>query len=178
MQIWICEYKTTEGRVQNKKMTGGTPEVRSDKSQTLLTFDILFLTFDIWHLTYYIWHITFDIWHSTNGPMDQWTFDIWHFLVTSIALLLFKRLRITPVTPIASMDWMKIWKMGWIYRHIYNGTSSLLEPLSELTVGANKIFWEKKLKNYDIFLGFSYCAIGLQRLKASEGDGEDAWERK
>ena len=32
------------------KMIGGTPEVRSDKSLTLLTFDI---------------------WHSTNGPMDQ-----------------------------------------------------------------------------------------------------------
>ena len=32
------------------KMTGGTPEVRSDKSLTLLTFNI---------------------WHSTNGPMDQ-----------------------------------------------------------------------------------------------------------
>ena len=37
------------------KMTGGTPEVRSDKSLTLLTFDIQ--PMDQW----------------TNGPMDQWT---------------------------------------------------------------------------------------------------------
>ena len=36
----------------NEKMTGGTPEVRSDKSFTLMTFNIP---------------------HSTNGPMDQWT---------------------------------------------------------------------------------------------------------
>ena len=34
------------------KMTGGTPEVRSDKSLTLVTFNIR---------------------HSTNGPMDQQT---------------------------------------------------------------------------------------------------------
>ena len=34
------------------KMTGVTPEVRSDKSLTFVTFDIL---------------------HSTNRPMDQWT---------------------------------------------------------------------------------------------------------
>ena len=47
----------------NLKMTGGTPEVRSDKKLTLLTFDIWFLTFDIRHMT-------FDILHSTNGPMD------------------------------------------------------------------------------------------------------------
>ena len=33
-------------------MTGGTPEVRSDKSLTLMTFNIQ---------------------HSTNGPMDQQT---------------------------------------------------------------------------------------------------------
>ena len=33
-------------------MTGGTPEVRSDKSLTLVTFNIQ---------------------HSTKGPMDQWT---------------------------------------------------------------------------------------------------------
>ena len=38
--------------VSNQKMTGGTPEVPSDKSLTLLTFNIL---------------------HSTDGPMDQWT---------------------------------------------------------------------------------------------------------
>ena len=35
-----------------KKMTGGTPEVRSDKSLTSMTFNIR---------------------HSSNGPMDQWT---------------------------------------------------------------------------------------------------------
>ena len=34
-------------------MTGGTPEVRSDKSLTLLTFGLM----DQW----------------INGPMDQWT---------------------------------------------------------------------------------------------------------
>ena len=33
-------------------MSGGTPEVRSHKSLTILTLDIL---------------------HSTNGPMEQWT---------------------------------------------------------------------------------------------------------
>ena len=37
------------------KMTGGTPEVRSDKSFTLLTFDICYLTFN----------------QSTNGPVDK-----------------------------------------------------------------------------------------------------------
>ena len=36
-------------------MTGGTPELRSDKSLSLLTFDIQ--PMDRW----------------TNGPMDQWT---------------------------------------------------------------------------------------------------------
>ena len=40
------------------KMTGGTPEVQSDKSLTLLTFDIWFFTFDIWHMTFYILHST------------------------------------------------------------------------------------------------------------------------
>ena len=43
---------TSERLISIKKMTGGTPEVRSDKSLTLLTFNI---------------------WHSTNSPMDQWT---------------------------------------------------------------------------------------------------------
>ena len=36
-------------------MTGGTPEVRSDKSLTLMTFNIG------------------PIDQQTNGPMDQWT---------------------------------------------------------------------------------------------------------
>ena len=39
--------------LQIVKMTGGTPEVRSDKSLILLTFGPM----DQW----------------TNGPMDQWT---------------------------------------------------------------------------------------------------------
>ena len=39
------------------KMTGGTPEVRSDKRLTLMTFNIRYSTMDQW----------------TNGPMDQWT---------------------------------------------------------------------------------------------------------
>ena len=38
--------------VAGKKMNGGTPEVRSNKSLTLMTFNIR---------------------HSTNGPMDQRT---------------------------------------------------------------------------------------------------------
>ena len=38
--------------IDNNKMTGGSPEVRSDKSLTLKTFNIP---------------------HSTNGPMDQQT---------------------------------------------------------------------------------------------------------
>ena len=72
-----------------RKMTGGAPEIRSDKSLLLLTFGILYLTFDFWNLTFNQW---------TNGPMDQWTnglTDQWtnrHSIVTlltSIALILF-----------------------------------------------------------------------------------------
>ena len=40
---------------ENEKMTGGTPEVRSDKNLTLLTFDIQ--PIDQW----------------TNSPMVQWS---------------------------------------------------------------------------------------------------------
>ena len=65
-------------------MTRGTPEVRSDKSLTLSTFDNWYLTFDISFLTFDIWHLTFDIqpmdqWINgkkdqwTNGLMDQWS---------------------------------------------------------------------------------------------------------
>ena len=60
-------------------MTGGNPETRSNKS-------------------------------FTNGPVDQWIngpMDIRYSLVilmTSIALILFKRLRVTLVTSIASRD--------------------------------------------------------------------------
>ena len=46
--LFVCLSKTRSG----KKMTGGTPVVRSDKSLSLLTLNI---------------------WHSTNGPMDQRT---------------------------------------------------------------------------------------------------------
>ena len=42
-------------------MTGGTPEVRSDKSLTLLTFGLT----DKWN------NGIIDQW--TNGPMVQWT---------------------------------------------------------------------------------------------------------
>ena len=58
--IWLC---TNLGW----KVTGGTPEVRTNKKFTLLTFDI-------WYLIYFvhdIWH--FWIVHSTNGPMYQLT---------------------------------------------------------------------------------------------------------
>ena len=75
-----------------EKFTRGTPEARSDKSLTLLTFDI-------WYLTFIIRHSTF----------------IQH-LLSSIALILFKRLRVTLVTSIASNDWLKIWQSScWIY---------------------------------------------------------------
>ena len=47
----------------NAKMTGGTREVRSDKSLT-------FLTFDIWQWSYG------PVVQWTNGPMDQWTQEI------------------------------------------------------------------------------------------------------
>ena len=53
------------------KMTGGTPEVCSDKSFTLLTFYI-------WYLTFYIWHL--NIW--TFEHLNIWTFEylnIWKF---------------------------------------------------------------------------------------------------
>ena len=46
----------------------------------------------------------------TNGPIDQWTdgpMDIQHSLVTlvtSIALILLKQLRVTLVTSIAAME--------------------------------------------------------------------------
>ena len=40
------------------KITGGTPEVRSDKSLTLLTFDFFYIQ-------------TMDQW--TNGPMVKWS---------------------------------------------------------------------------------------------------------
>ena len=49
LRIWLKQGK--EKRLPTrKKMTGGTPEVRSDKSLALLTLNI---------------------WHSTKGPLDQ-----------------------------------------------------------------------------------------------------------
>ena len=54
---------------EQSKMTGGTPEVHSDKRLTLLTLDIWFLTFEIWHMAFYIQPTD----QYTNGPMDQWT---------------------------------------------------------------------------------------------------------
>ena len=98
------------------KMTGRALEVRSDKSLTLLTFDFWHFKFE--HLN--IWRLTFDhlnIWtlqHCNIGSLEHW--KIWNleystldqYFVTSIALILFKRLRATFVTSIASMDWVKI----------------------------------------------------------------------
>ena len=52
------------------KMTGGTLEVSSDISLTLLTFEIRFLTFDIQPMDQWT-NGTMEQW--TNGPMDQWT---------------------------------------------------------------------------------------------------------
>ena len=46
--------KSTKTMIMTK-MTGGTPEVRSDKSFTILTFDICYLTFN----------------QLTNGPVDK-----------------------------------------------------------------------------------------------------------
>ena len=51
-------------------MTGGTLEVSSDISLTLLTFEIRFLTFDIQPMDQWT-NGTMEQW--TNGPMDQWT---------------------------------------------------------------------------------------------------------
>ena len=51
--LLISEVHSTWLNIMSQwKMTGGTPEVRSDKSVTLMTFNIR---------------------HSTNGPMDQRT---------------------------------------------------------------------------------------------------------
>ena len=60
-------------------------------------------------LIFVIWYFSFDICHLTNGPMDRWTdgpMDQWtngHSLVTlliSIALILFKRVRVTLICTI------------------------------------------------------------------------------
>ena len=133
-ESWFCSLNCVCKYHKMLKMTGGTPEVSSDKSLTLLSFDI-------WHLN--IW--TFEHWNI--GTLEHW--KIWHsisinqYLVTSIALILFKRLRVTLVTSIASRDWVKIWKSGWIYIYIYiyNRPSSVQELLSELTIGHGLYQW-------------------------------------
>ena len=85
------------------KMTGGAPEVGSDKSLTLLNFGLRHLIFDILHLTFNQW-TNGPMGRWTDGPMDQWTngpmvqwsngpMDQWSnglvTLVKSIALILF-----------------------------------------------------------------------------------------
>ena len=75
----------------------------------------------------------------TSGPMDRWTIgsiEHWRIgtlehwsirlsisvnlhLVTCFALILFKRLRVTLVSSIASRDWVKIWKSCCCRRHGY-----------------------------------------------------------
>ena len=100
----------------DRRNSGGTPR------QKFNLIEIWHLTFDIWtfeHLN--IWtfgHL--DIW--TFGHMDIWTFEHWNIgtlehsisinqhLVTSIALILFKRLRVTLVISIALMDCHSQWK--------------------------------------------------------------------
>ena len=72
------------------KMTGGAPEVRSDKSLTLLTFDIRHQTkaMDQW-TNGPMTNGPMDQWANwpmgqwTNGPMDQWTnglMDQWTYV--------------------------------------------------------------------------------------------------
>ena len=79
--------------------------------------------------------------HLNIGSLDHGTLEhsisINLHLVTSIALILFKRLRVTLVTSIASMDWMKIWKSG-LDIYMYNRPSSLQELLSELTKSSSE----------------------------------------
>ena len=62
-------------------------------------------------------------------------------------MILFKRLRVTLVTTIASMDWVKISKTWPCW--INSSTSSLRELLSELKTD-NK--WESTLINSSVFL--------------------------
>ena len=56
-------------------MTGGAPEVRSDISLTLLTYDIVIFTFYIQPMDQWsnesLDQLPID--HFTNRPMDQWT---------------------------------------------------------------------------------------------------------
>ena len=93
------------------KMTGGTPEVCSDKSLTLSAFKH-------WNMEH--WNI--------------WTFEQWN-MWTPIALILFKWLRMTlvlqVVASIAPMDWVKISKSGLL--DIYYQIITIRAP-----VGGNK----------------------------------------
>ena len=84
------------------------------------------------------WNIgTLDHWNiGTLKHLNIWTFALNQHLVTSVALILFERLRVTLVTSIASMDWVNIWKImktismqngfrpvqgsfaKWLYHHV------------------------------------------------------------
>ena len=73
----ISQWSASDFSLLVLKMTGGAPEVRSDKSLTLLTFCIRHSTIDTFHLTFDIQPM--DQWTNgrmvlwTNGPMDQWS---------------------------------------------------------------------------------------------------------
>ena len=64
-----------------------------------------------------------DIWNIYDEMIIDicYSISINQHLVTSIALILFKRLRVTHVTSIASMDWVKIWESSTVS----NSTASL-----------------------------------------------------
>ena len=100
----------------SQKMTGRTPEVHSNKRFTC--FKILHLTFDIWHSIFIIQDST---------------------LVISIKLILFQRLRVTLVTSIVSLDWVKIsttlQKLG---RCASRRVRSVLKSLGWVSFGSKK----------------------------------------
>ena len=105
----------------DRRNSGGTPRQK---------FNLI----EIWHFIFYILHRPRDPW--TNGPIDQWTnrqetlatlwkekhigtLDYWNigtlehlnlWIFEQSHSILFKWLRVTLVTSIASMDWVKIWK--------------------------------------------------------------------
>ena len=65
-------------------MIRGTPEIRSDKSLTLLTFDICHLTFDIWHLNIQ----TFE--HANIGTLENWNVEtLEHLNIWTLKLFFF-----------------------------------------------------------------------------------------
>ena len=101
----LCQWKN------NRRNSGGMLQQKVySVAMWHLTFDVWHLAFDIWRLTSDVWHLTFDVWHLILDIRHS-TFNIQHWTpVTSIALTLFKRLRVTLVTSIASMDWVNMWK--------------------------------------------------------------------